>query len=139
MTTKEYLQQVGKLDKVINNKLIELAQLKEMSYSISAVSTGDRVKSSPNCDPIGTAQVKIFEMEREIDNLVDEYVDVKKEIIEKIEWLKNEKNKKMLYLKYIEFMSIHDIAKVFGMTDRGCKKLHNRALEEFSTQYIDFC
>ena len=99
MTTKEYLQQVGKLDKVINNKLIELAQLKEMSYSISAISTGDRVKSSLNCDPIGTAQVKIFEMEREIDNLVDEYVDVKKEIIEKIEWLKNEKNKKMIIRK----------------------------------------
>ena len=55
MTTKEYLQQIGKLNKMINNKMIELAQMKEMAYSIKAVGTDERVISSSDPDKTGCA------------------------------------------------------------------------------------
>jgi hypothetical protein len=59
MTTKEYLQQIGKLNKMINNKMIELAQMKEMAYSIKAVGTDERVMSSSDPDKTGCAYAEI--------------------------------------------------------------------------------
>ena len=37
MTTKDYLNQISYYNKIIDNKLIEITQYKELSYSISAV------------------------------------------------------------------------------------------------------
>ncbi len=69
MTTKEYLGQISRLNRMINNKLIELAQLKELACSISAVSNEERVMTTPNFDKIGTKQAKIDEIERKIKEL----------------------------------------------------------------------
>ena len=64
MTTKEYLNQISRLNRMINNKLAEISQLRELSCSISAVSTEERVRSTPNVDRIGSTYAKIDEMER---------------------------------------------------------------------------
>ncbi len=130
MTTKEYLSQISRLDRMIKNKLTELSQLKEMSYGLSAIPNEEKVQTTPNHDKIGTAVAKIADMEIEIDVLVDRYVDLKKEVYIKMNLLKSEKHKEILYKKYIECKSIYTIAKELGMTDRGCKKAHKRALEE---------
>lgn len=37
MTTKDYLNQISRLNRMINNKLAEVSQLRELSHSISAV------------------------------------------------------------------------------------------------------
>ena len=66
MTTKEYLGQISRLNRMINNKLVEIAQLKELACSVSAIQTGERVQTTPNYDKIGTAYAKIDEMERVI-------------------------------------------------------------------------
>jgi hypothetical protein len=85
MTTKEYLQQIGKLNKMINNKMIELAQMKEMAYSIKAVGTDERVMSSSDPDKTGCAYAKIEEMEEKINGMIDNYIDTKEKIINQIE------------------------------------------------------
>ena len=64
MTTKEYLNQISRLNRMINNKLAEISQLRELSCSISAVSTEERVRSTPNVDRIGSTYAKIDEMEK---------------------------------------------------------------------------
>ena len=37
MDTKQYLQQISRLDRMINNKLSEISQLRELAMSVSAV------------------------------------------------------------------------------------------------------
>ena len=81
MTTKEYLNQISRLNRMINNKLSELAELKELSKSISAVSNKERVQTSMEQDKIGNTISKIDEMEREIDKMIDSYSDKRKHII----------------------------------------------------------
>ena len=34
MTTKDYLNQISRLNRMINNKLVELAQLKELAWKM---------------------------------------------------------------------------------------------------------
>ena len=101
MTTKEYLQQIGKLNKMINNKMIELAQMKEMAYSIKAVGTDERVMSSSDPDKTGCAYAKIEEMEEKINGMIDNYVDTKEKIINQIESIEDENLYNILFLKYI--------------------------------------
>lgn len=60
MTTKEYLGQISRLNRMINNKLTEIAQLKDMAVSISATQSGERVQTTPNFDKIGTKYAKLM-------------------------------------------------------------------------------
>ena len=71
METKEYLQQIGRYDRLINNKLVELAQYRSMACSVSAVKNDERVQSSPSYDTMDKIVSKIEQMENEIDMLVD--------------------------------------------------------------------
>ena len=50
MKTKDYLSQVSRLNKMINNKLSEISQLRELSVSISAIGNDEKVQTSPNFD-----------------------------------------------------------------------------------------
>ena len=45
MTTKDYLNQISRLNRMINNKLTEIAQLKELSCSISAIGNEEKAIS----------------------------------------------------------------------------------------------
>lgn len=139
MTTKEYLNQISRLNRMINNKLVEIQQLRDLACSISAINLEDRVQSSPNFDKIGSKMAKIDELERELEESIDSYADIKNQIIEQILMMKSEKHKEILLDKYINFKSISEIAADFNMTERGCKKAHKKAIEEFEEikqQYV---
>ena len=121
MTTKEYLQQIGKLNKMINNKMIELAQMKEMAYSIKAVGTDERVMSSSDPDKTGCAYAKIEEMEEKIIN--------------QIESIEDENLYNILFLKYIAKKRFEDIAVEIDKSWRQTIRLHGTALKKFEEKY----
>lgn len=131
MDTKSYLQQISRLDRMVKNKLSELAELKTMALGVGALNDGERVQTSGDKDRLGNAVARIVDMEKEIDELVDQFVDLKKDILQMLSMLENQKHKQILFKKYFEYKSIYTIADELGMSDRGCKKAHKRALEEF--------
>ena len=131
MVTKEYLGQLERLDKMIQNKLSEIYQLKTMACSVTVSNDSERVQTSADKDRLGSTVAKIVDLEKETDRLVDRFVDLKKEIMSIISMIKSEKHREILFKKYFEQKSIYAIAEELGMTDRGCKKAHKRALEEF--------
>ena len=135
MTTKEYLGRISRLNRMINNKLIEIAQLKELACSISAIQTGERVQTTPNYDKIGTAYVKIDEMERELDKLIDTYADKKNHIISQIDGIEDEMLYNILFARYIERKTFEKIATELEYSWRQIIRLHGKALKQFENQY----
>lgn len=135
MTTKDYLNQVGRLNRMINNKLVEIAQLKELACSISAIQTGERVQTTPNYDKIGTAYAKIDEMERKLDKLIDAYVDKKNHIIGQIDGIEDEMMYNILFARYIERKTFEKIATELEYSWRQIIRLHGKALKQFENQY----
>lgn len=131
MVTKQYLSQIERLDKMIQNKLSEIYQLKTMACSVTVSNDGERVQTSSDKDRLGSTVAKIVDLEKETDGLVDRFIDLKKEIMSIISMIKSEKHREILFKKYFEQKSLYAIAEELGMTDRGCKKAHKRALEEF--------
>lgn len=135
MTTKEYLGQISRLNRMINNKLTEIAQLKDMAVSISAPQSGERVQTTPNFDKIGTKYAKIDEMERKIDGMVDELVDKKEKIIQQIESMEDENTYNILFARYIEKKTFEVIATEMKYSWRQVVRLHGTALKQFEKKY----
>lgn len=135
MTTKDYLNQIGRLNRMINNKLVEIARLKELACSISAIQTGERVQTTPNYDKIGTAYVKIDEMERKLDKLIDTYADKENHIISQIDGIEDEMLYNILFARYIERKTFEKIATELEYSWRQIIRLHGKALKQFENQY----
>ena len=135
MDTKTYLQQISRLDRMINNKLSEISQLRELAMSVSAVKNEERVQTTPNFDKIGTAYCKIEEMEEKLDKLIDEYVDKKNLIISQIDKIDNEAYYEILFARYIEKKTFEKIADEMTYSWRQTIRIHGRALQEFEKLY----
>ena len=135
MDTKQYLQQISRLDRMINNKLAEISQLRELAMSVSAIKNEERVQTTPNFDKIGTAYCKIEEMEEKLDKLIDEFVDKKNLIISQIDKIENETYYEILFARYIEKKTFEKIADELTYSWRQIIRLHGRALQEFEKKY----
>lgn len=135
MTTKEYLSQISRLDRMIKNKLTELSQLKEITYGLSAIPNEEKVQATPNFDKISTAYCKIETMEENIDKLIDEYVDKKNKIISQIDSMEDEVLYDILFSRYIAKKTFEKIADNLHYSFRQTTRLHGKALKEFEKKY----
>lgn len=138
MDTKQYLSQISRLDRMIKNKMTELAQYKELAYGLSAVANEERVQTSPDFDKIGGKVTKIIEMEEKIDKLIDEYVDKKNLIVSQIDSMENETYYEILFARYIEKKTFEKIATDIGYSFRNTTRLHGKALIDFEKKYGKF-
>lgn len=135
MKTKDYLSQVSRLNKMINNKLSEIHQLRELSVSISAIGNDEKVQTSPNFDKIGTTVAKIDEMENNFDKMIDEYLVKRERIIAQIDTMEEESVYQILFSRYIEKKTFEKIATEMKYSWRQIVRLHGKALQQFEKKY----
>ncbi len=135
MDTKQYLNQISRLDLMIKNKITELSTLREMCYGLSAISNEERVQTTPNHDKIGTVVSKLDGLERKIDELVDEYADKRAKIISQIDSMEDECIYNVLFARYIEKKTFEKIAADMTYSFRQICRLHKKALIEFEKKY----
>lgn len=126
---KSYLRQVEKLDKQISNKLVEREQWRDMALGITASIGGERVQTSGSQQKMADAIVKCVDMESEIDALVDSLVEVKKDVIATIEQLESPTEYDILHKRYIQFLSLQEIADQYGREYTTITTTHGRALK----------
>lgn len=124
-----YLEEVELLDAIIRNKLIEQTQWREIALGITANMEGERVKSSTTTkSKMADAVAKCVDMEREIDSLIDNLIDLKKDVIQTLETLDNATEYKLLHLRYIQFVPLKDIADMWGWEYTNVTTTHGRAI-----------
>ena len=134
MDAMEYLRQVEKLDKQIENKLIEQRQWRDIALGITANMDGERVQSSGAKDKMANAVERCVDMGAEINSLVDILIDTKKEVIQTIERLYSPIEYDVLHKRFIQYKTLQEIAddykKDYGWAKSTCKRAvrHVRAL-----------
>lgn len=126
---KNFLLQVERLDVRITNKLIEKQQWRDVALGITASIGGERVQSSSSQQKMADAINKCVDMESEIDNLVDELINTKKKVIETIEKLYSPTEYRILHLRYIQHISLTDIAEQLNKEYTWVTTTHGRALK----------
>ena len=128
---KQYLEQILTLDGMIQNKLDEIFRLRSSIIMPSCQKNGDKVQTSVPSDRMADAISVIIGLEREYDVLICRYNDLRRDIFQKLSMMSYDKYRQILKMKYVDGKSIRRIAYELKMTERGCKKAHKRALEEF--------
>lgn len=129
MKAQDFLRQVRKLDLQITNKLIEKQQWRDIALGITANMDGERVQSSGGKSKMAEAVEKLVDAETEIDSLVDKLIDVKKEVIQAIEQLDSPTEYDVLHRRYIQFLSLQDIADHYRKDYGWATTTHGRALK----------
>ncbi len=138
MVAREFLKQVEKLDRVIENKLIEKEQLKSMAESTTSGSTSitvngvlhsmEKVQASANPQKMADAINRYIDIETEIDQHIDELLEVKKDVCSVIEQLKTAEYD-LLHKVYIQHMELWDAADKCEKSYAWAKATHRNALK----------
>jgi DNA-directed RNA polymerase specialized sigma subunit len=126
---KEFLKQPERLDLRIKNKLIEKQQWKDIALGITANMDGERVQSSGAKSKMADAVIKCVDIEAEIDSMIDELIDRKKEVIQAIEQLDSATEYNVLHMRYIQYLSLQDIADHYNKDYGWATTTHGRALK----------
>lgn len=133
MKSKEYLMQVKKLNKLIENKLIEKEQWYSIATGITASSSdGDRVQSSGSQEKMADAVCKMIELQDEINRLVDMYIDSKQGVIKTIEQLPVDEYD-VLHKMYIQGKTMKQIAAICGKSYDWVKITHRQGMRDVQT------
>lgn len=128
MNAKDFLRQIKKLDKMIENKLAEVQQWKEIATNISANFTGERVQSSGNPQKISDAIGRYIDLEREINQDIDKLVNAKKDVISVIEQL-NATEYDVLHKVYVQYLTFDEIAFACKHSRSWVTTIHGRGLK----------
>lgn len=135
MTTKHYLEQIERLDRMIQNKLSEICQLKHIATSITIVPKEVNVQVSSDKDRMGNAVSKLLDLEKETDQLVDDYIEKRKRIIEQIDSMEDTNMYHVLSERYIMRKELGVIAVEMGYSFKQVCRIHGDALKEFERIY----
>lgn len=130
MQAKEFLNKIRYIDMMIDCKLEQINDLRDMLTSIGSP-IGDKVQSSKDPDKFTDPVSKIIELEKEINEDIDNLVELKKIARNTIEQLENEVEKVILYKRYFENKSFEQISVEMGYSWRQIHRLHGNALKNF--------
>lgn len=131
MKAKEYLQQLKNIDVKIKQKIEEINALKNLAESTVASSDAERVQTSMCGDKIPLIVTKYLDMEREVNNDIDKYINLRHEIIEELHSMNNVLFIDILFKRYVEFKTLELIAVETGYSYQHIRNQHGYALLEF--------
>ena len=139
---KEYLQQAEDMNTVINNKMAEKAQWKDIALGVTSggqsimievkgkkeLHNMEKVQSSGSQSKMADAITRCMDIEAEIDRIIDRLIDLKQEIIRTIEQL-NATEYDVLHKRYIQGMTFDEIGAAKGKSKSWATTVHGRALQ----------
>ncbi len=133
MTKKEYLEQLGYIDRKIKYDLMELEELRGRATSISSPVFGERVQTSRNTEP---PFVRVLEFirakEEKLNRELAELEEKREEVKAVIEALPNQDERMVLLYRYVLFYKMEDIALEMHMSLSSVKRWHQSGIRNLS-------
>jgi DNA-directed RNA polymerase specialized sigma24 family protein len=125
-----FLARVEMIDALVQNKLIEQRQWKDLALSITANMDGEKVQSSSTTtSKMEDAIIKCIMVEEEIAGAVERLIAEKKRVVSTIEQLYSPTEYRVLHMRYIQYISLSDIAEKMGKDYTWATTTHGRALK----------
>ncbi len=125
-----FLERVEIIDTTLENKLIEQRQWRELAENITANMDGERVQTSKTTtSTMANAVLNCVAMEDEIAEIVDKLIEEKKKVTQTIEKLYSPTEYRILHMRYIQYISLADIADRLNREYTWVTTTHGRALK----------
>ena len=128
MKAKDFMNQLKKIDCMIENKLVERQQWKSIATGTTAQMGGERVQTSSSKQKMADAVGRYTDIEREVDMCIDRLVDTKKDVIrviEKLELMEYD----ILHKHYVQYKKFVTIAEEEHYSEVSISNKHQEALE----------
>ena len=130
MWAKRYLLEIQKLEELLNQRLEELSSLKAM-HGLRGCNLSEKVQTSTKGDTLESAVIKCVELQDKVNAMIDEFVDKKNITITRIQALSDTRCIKILYMRYVRYMSFESIAVELCYSYDHIRRLHAKALKDF--------
>ena len=130
MNVYEWLEQVKKLDQLIDAKLAERDRLNELATDISAKPFDGMPHSDTGVvsQKMQNAVINLIDLEHQLDKLIDQYVDYKQQVVKVLEGLPD-KEYGVMHRYYIRYMTVEQIAEDMGYCVRQILRIKKKALK----------
>jgi hypothetical protein len=129
---REYLEYIEKADALIKNKCVEVYQLRCLATSITAPTDAESIQTSGVTDRVGNIVPKIVMLEKEINQMIDEFVDEKAKRINLIEKLESTVEYDVVHKHYVQYKKLTEIAIEKGYAYQSIVEIHGKALNHLS-------
>lgn len=136
--TKAFLNQLEKLDKLIENKLIEKEQWKSIALSVTGSGESvkingvwqkmEKVQSAGNPQKMADAIARYVDLEAEIKQCIDRLIETKIDVINVIEQL-NPTEYDLLHKVYVQHITLYDVSDLLDKSYSWVTTVHGRALK----------
>lgn len=127
---KEYLEWIKRQDKMIQNKLVEIAQLRSLAENTGSLSTDTPVQTSHGGDRIGIITANIVDKTNEYNDMVKEFVLKKEERIKTIEQIDDVLQYTILHKHYVQYKPLTEIMNEERYSYSWILKQHNEGLKK---------
>lgn len=118
------------IEALVENKLIEQRQWKDLARSITANMDGERVQSGSGAtSKMEEAIIKCIMVEEEIAATVERLIAEKRAVLRVIENLYSPTEYRVLHMRYIQHIGFADIAKRVDKDYSWVTTVHGRALK----------
>lgn len=130
MTTLEFLSQAYRLDLRIDSKLAQIASLNELATKCT--STFSDTPHTPNnrVSVMADAISKIVDLQKEIDEDLNQLINVKQQIVRCIKAVENKECQTLLELRFLCGWTWEEIAFKMGYSIQHTFRMRERALKQ---------
>lgn len=135
---KDFLNQISRLDALINRLLNTVATERSRLTSIGCELKQDKVQTSGPKNSLEETICKIDELERTINARIDELVDLKNTTMKAIQSLPDFDQQNVLIARYIDGKKWLDIAFDLNFSISQVYKIHGKALISFPKRTLTF-
>ena len=123
MDARRYMERVGELEEIINNKIEERTRLYQEAVSTGSSGNGERVQTSAGAGTMTGSVEKYVDIDRQIAGCIHRI----QEIIRTIELLEHDEYD-VLHKKYVQGMTLRDVARKREKAYSTTAHTHSRAL-----------
>lgn len=131
MRTEEYLNQIHKFDRMIDNRMLDIGRLRVIATSTTIPPKDVNVKTSSDKDKMGNIVTRIVELEKEVNTLIDK----RHIILQQIENMADYKEYDVLWQRYVQMKSIKEIRIEKISSIRRVQQILSNAIKNFESMY----
>ena len=135
MRGKEYLESISYKKILLDLKIEELKELREISANISSAQLSEKVQTSIKNDKMINTIIKLETLDKNIAAIIESISTDRNNAQKLISMMANDKEREILHRKYILNQKWSQISYEMNYTERGAQKLNGRALQSFEKIY----
>lgn len=129
----KYLQKLKNLNVKIEQKKLQLEDLKSKMESVGAIRyDGVRVKNSNPVSSVEKLTIRYVDLEAEISQDIMKFQEMKDRIINEIHQIEDSRYVEILFKRYVEYKTYELIAVEMNYSYDYVRTLHKRAVGAFS-------